>query len=71
MPVVPVPEVAAESPRFLVHDNFVADVYGALRRRFFNVCENHNLLRESVRIKARVLDSEEAIGKPEADEIPL
>lgn len=47
------------------------DVYTKLRKRFFDVCESHNLLSESVRVKARVLGSEEAIGNPEADDFPL
>jgi len=47
------------------------DVFTELRKRFSDVCKSHNLLSESVRVKARVLSSEEAIGNPEADDFPL
>ena len=47
------------------------DVLTELRKRFSDVCKSHNLLSESVRVKARVLSSEEAIGNPEADDFPL
>jgi len=46
-------------------------VYPELRKRFFAVCERHNLPSETVRIKARVLSSEEAIGNPEEGDFPL
>ena len=49
----------------------MCDVFTALRKRLFDVCTNHNLLSESVRVKARVLSSEEAIGNPETDDFPL
>ncbi len=46
-------------------------VYSTLGKRFSDVCERHSLLNESVRIKARTLSPEEAIGNPEADDFPL
>ncbi len=47
------------------------DVYPELRKRFFALCERHQLPSETVRVKARVLSSEEAIGNPEEDDFPL
>ena len=47
------------------------EVYTKLRKRFFDVCESQNLLSESVQVKARVLSSEEAIGKLETDDFPI
>jgi len=47
------------------------DVYSEIRRRFFDVCEEQNLLSDPVWVKARVLSSEEAIGNPEADDFSL
>ena len=47
------------------------DVYPELRKRFFALCESHQLPSETVRVKARVLSSEEAIGNPEEDDFPL
>lgn len=47
------------------------EVYTELRARFLRVCENRDLLGESVRITAKVLGSQEAIGDPEANDFPL
>jgi uncharacterized protein (DUF4213/DUF364 family) len=51
--------------------DFMHDVYAELRKRLLDLCESHNLLNEPVRIRARVLSTEEAIGNPEADDFPL
>ena len=47
------------------------EVYTELRNRFLHVCESHDLLGEPVQITAKVLDSQEAIGDPEASDFPL
>ena len=46
------------------------DVFAELRKRFFDLCVSENILGESVRVSARVLSTEEAIGDPEADDFP-
>jgi len=59
-----------EDPPNLQGD-FMHDVSTELRKRFSDVCKSHNLLSESVRVKAKVLSSKEAIGNPESDDFPL
>jgi len=46
-------------------------VYHELKERALNLCKDQNLLAERVRIRARTLTPEEAIGNPEADDFPL
>ena len=47
------------------------NLYDDIRRQAFKLVETHNLHGEPVRIKARVLSIQEAIGNPEADDFPL
>ena len=49
----------------------MADLYDELKQRTFKLLEGKNLLAELVRIRARPLSIEEAIGNPEADDFPL
>jgi hypothetical protein len=49
----------------------MSDVYRELKERFMQLCMDQGLLNECVRIKARVLRPEEAIGNPESDDFPL
>jgi hypothetical protein len=47
------------------------DVYDEIRLKAYALCKSQNLLTQSVRVRARVLSTEEAIGNPEADDFPL
>ena len=47
------------------------DVYNEIRQRLVALCEYQNLLARPVRVRARVLTAEEAIGNPEAEDFPL
>jgi hypothetical protein len=47
------------------------DVYQELRDRNRLLWSEHDLLGEKVRISARTLSTEEAIGNPESDDFPL
>lgn len=49
----------------------MADLYNELKHRALKLLEGKNLLAERVRIWARPLSIEEAIGNPEADDFPL
>lgn len=49
----------------------MVDVYEELKKKIFNISEDQKLLSESVRVRTRVLTTEEAIGNPEADDFPL
>ena len=49
----------------------MADLYDELKQRTLKLLEGKNLLAELVRIRARPLSIEEAIGNPEADDFPL
>jgi hypothetical protein len=49
----------------------MTDVYDDIKQQLFALCENQNLLARPVRVRARVLTAEEAIGNPEADDFPL
>ncbi len=49
----------------------MADVYEKLKKAMFDLSKDQNLLSEPVRVKARPLTTEEAIGNPEADDFPL
>jgi hypothetical protein len=42
-----------------------------LRKRFLRFCQGHQLLERKIRVTARTLDPEEAIGNPESDDFPL
>ena len=47
------------------------DVYEEVKGKLFEICNSHDLLTQPVRVKARVLSTEEAIGNPESDDFPL
>lgn len=47
------------------------DVYESLKEEMFRISRDKKLLFEPVRVRARVLSTEEAIGNPEADDFPL
>jgi len=49
----------------------MADIYAELKGRAFKLFKNRNLLAGRVRIQARGLSAQEAIGNPEADDFPL
>ena len=49
----------------------MADVYDEITQQLFVLCKEQNLLARPVRVRARVLTAEEAIGNPEADDFPL
>ena len=49
----------------------MTDVYDEITQQLFALCEDQNLLARPVRVRARVLTAEEAIGNPEADDFPL
>ena len=42
-----------------------------LHRRFSRFCQVHHLLEREIRVTARTLKPDEAIGHPEADDFPL
>ncbi len=47
------------------------NVYEEVNEKLFQICNSHDLLTQPVRVKPRVLATEEAIGNPEADDFPL
>ncbi len=47
------------------------EIYPNLRQRAQRLFSQHNLLGEPIRVRARALSAEEAIGNPEADDFPL
>ncbi|MGV8075129.1 MAG: Rossmann-like domain-containing protein [Syntrophobacteraceae bacterium] len=47
------------------------DVYRTLKEKIRELAESNKWLHETVRVKARVLSTEEAIGNPEEDDFPL
>jgi hypothetical protein len=49
----------------------MTDFYHQLRDRAAAIFSQHGLMDDTVRIKARVLSTEEAIGNPEANDFPL
>ncbi|MBN2318403.1 MAG: hypothetical protein JXR49_04965 [Acidobacteria bacterium] len=49
----------------------MTDVYIELKEKFHRISEEEKLLLEPVRVRARALTTEEAIGNPEADDFPL
>lgn len=46
-------------------------IWNELKRQFHDLCEEANLLSESVAVRARALKPEEAIGHPEENDFPL
>src|SRR6056297_4356593 len=46
-------------------------IFDELKRRVRPLLANNQLLEQKVRIKARPLSTEEAIGNPEANDFPL
>ncbi|HDZ90753.1 MAG TPA: hypothetical protein ENH37_08765 [Deltaproteobacteria bacterium] len=49
----------------------MAEIYNELRQRVHRLLRNQDLLSGHVRIQARGLSTQEAIGDPEADDFPL
>jgi len=49
----------------------MTDVYRELQQNLLEICKFQDLLKQPVRVQARVLSTEEAIGNPEADDFPL
>jgi len=47
------------------------DVYDEIRLKVHELCKSQDLLGQPVRVRARALSTEEAIGNPEADDFPL
>jgi len=47
------------------------DVYEKLKEAMLEISRDQKLLSEPVRVRARVLTTEEAIGNPEGDDFPL
>jgi len=47
------------------------DAYNEIREKVFFLCKKGDLLSQPIRVRARVLTAEEAIGNPEADDFPL
>ena len=47
------------------------DVYNEIKEKMFFLCKKEDLLSQPIRVRARVLSAEEAIGNPEADDFPL
>ena len=46
-------------------------VYKEVKDKLFEICKSQNFLTRPVRVRAKVLTTEEAIGNPEADDFPL
>ena len=46
-------------------------LYSELKSKAHRTLEAHRLLNERVRVKARALSPEEAIGNPETDDFPI
>ena len=49
----------------------MADLYDELRRQAYKLWKGRNFLDKRVRVLARTLSTEEAIGDPEGDDFPL
>lgn len=49
----------------------MTDIYPILREKMLSLCRRENLLSSPVRVRARALTVEEAIGNPEANDFPL
>ena len=49
----------------------MADLYQTLKRKAINQFKDQELLSQMVRIRARALSTEEAIGNPDSDDFPL
>jgi len=49
----------------------MTNLYEELKKRTRHLCQQQNLLGERINIRARPLDTEEAIGNPEAQDFPL
>ena len=47
------------------------DIYEDLKTKAADILGRHDLLGETVKVKARVLSTEEAIGNPETEDFPL
>ena len=51
--------------------NIMSYIYDQLKQKATDTFAAHDLLEESVRVRARALSPEEAIGHPEGDDFPL
>ena len=49
----------------------MTDIYDALKQNASAMMSEHGLMSETVRVKARALSVEEAIGNPEDDDFPI
>ncbi|OGP62330.1 MAG: hypothetical protein A2V65_05295 [Deltaproteobacteria bacterium RBG_13_49_15] len=47
------------------------EVYEEVKEKLVEICKSQNLLTQPVKVRARALTTEEAIGNPEADDFPL
>lgn len=47
------------------------DAYLNLKKEMFEISRDQKLLSQPVKVRARVLTTEEAIGNPEGDDFPL
>jgi hypothetical protein len=47
------------------------DVFNDLKHKAAEVLDQHGLMGETVKIKARVMSAEKAIGNPEADDFAI
>ncbi len=47
------------------------DIYENLRQQALELCRRENLLEEKIKVKARTLSTEEAIGNPEGQDFPM
>ncbi len=49
----------------------MADIYSALKQKAITRFKDRKILSQKIRIRARALSTEEAIGNPESDDFPL
>ncbi len=49
----------------------MAEIYDELKRKAIELMGDNGLMSETVRVKAKALSVEEAIGNPEADDFPI
>lgn len=46
-------------------------IYDELKTRIIQICRENDLLEDTIKVRARALTAEEAIGNPEGDDFPL
>jgi len=49
----------------------MTDIYQEIKDKMFDICRSKNLLSQPVRVHAKVLTTEQAIGNPGANDYPL